>query len=205
MFRSYITSKQVSYNHILEAISLNRKYVPTLIGRFGYKKESLASDCWIRAWDHESKYFKRLDCILHRDLYFDCQVSNHLQDRVTRKTTSVLVDWFLKYILQMKKNRVRLEKDPRTIEAVSEMENPDFKYTDETFAILFSQLNITVPERYVLMWTLEMVEEDEVMSLLGVSRATLYNRWAKLKVKLLEAYYKPKERLDLIKEEVLPE
>lgn len=85
------------------------------------------------------------------------------------------------------------------------MENPDFKYTDETFAMLFSQLNITVPERYLLMWTLEMIEEDEAMSLLGVSRATLYNRWAKLKVRLLEAYYKPKESSTLSEESILPE
>jgi hypothetical protein len=117
---------------------------------------------------------------------------------MTRKTTSVLVDWFLKYILQMKKNRVRLEKDHRTIEAISEMENPDFKYTDKTFAMLFSQLRITLPERYLLMWTLEMIEEDEVMSLLGVSRATLYNRWAKLKIKLLDSYYKPSQKEDAL-------
>jgi hypothetical protein len=205
MFRSYAANKEVSYNHILEAVSLNKKYLPILIGRFGYKKEELASGCWLRAWDHESKFFKRLDCMLHRDLYSNCEVSNHLQDRVTRKTTSVLVDWFLKYILQMKRNRVRLEKDQRAIEAVSEMENPNFKYTDETFAMLFSQLNITVPERYLLMWTLEMIEEDEVMSLLGVSRATLYNRWSKLKIRLLEAYYKPSEGSTLSSENILPE
>lgn len=194
MFRSYITNKDISYNHILEAISFNKKYTPILIGRFGYNKEVLASDCWLRAWDNESKFFERLDCILHREYYSNHQISSHLEDRAARKTTSVLIDWFLKYTLQMKKNRVRLEKDQRTIEAISEMENPDFKYTDETFSMLFSQLSITVPERYILMWTLEMIEEDEVMSLLGVSRATLYNRWAKLKVKLLETYYKPSDK-----------
>ena len=91
MFRSYITNKDISYSHILEAISFNKKYLPTLIGRFGYKKESLASDCWIRAWDHESRFFERLDCILHRNMYSDCQVSNCLEDKMTRKTTSVLV------------------------------------------------------------------------------------------------------------------
>jgi hypothetical protein len=201
MFRSYIANKNTSYNHILEAISHNKKEYKILKIRYDMSLESIANSCWLKAWDDKSIRFDRIDCILHRSAYSDIMISNNIQDKQTRKTVSVLVDWHLKSIVEIKTKRVKSEERNKesiiynfNLNQSSEIimeQNTKQKNSDNMITRLFEKADLTLPERYIILWKLQVKQKEEVKRELGInSDATLYNRWDKIMPKLLEAFYK---------------
>lgn len=206
MFVSYITNKDISYKHILEAISHNKKEFKILKIRYDIPPESLANSCWLKSWDEESPRFNREDCVLHRLAYSNVVISNHIDDRKIRKTVSVLVSYHLKSIVEMKTKRVKSEERNReaiiyNINLDRSSENimePDKEYrqknVENMLSKLFEKTSLSLPERYIVLWKLQIKQKEEVKELLGItSDATLYNRWSKVWPKLLETFYKDKE------------
>lgn len=223
IFRSYVTSEKMAYDHIKEFITRDFGLSATIVARFGIPKDDLISDCWSKVWRPKSKseevedisdgkeadYISkdeeyiikeegiRLDYEAHINAYSDKLVSTYLQDRRTRQTTSVLINWFLTeiYNSQKKKHVVRLKKSLDMEEAVREILKNSSK---ESYVLrsrrLIYELDLTINESILYDWQIEMIDEDEACEMLGVCRATLFNRWRKLKVKLLERYYRPNHK-----------
>lgn len=52
----------------------------------------------------------------------------------------------------------------------------------------FELLELNDNEAVLLYWINEMITEEEAMKILGVSRATLFYRWNKLKPKMAEKF-----------------
>jgi hypothetical protein len=189
-FKSYIADRNTSYKHIQEFIMRDYFLSNSIHAKFGISKDELIMDCWEKVWRESNP--TRIDFITHRNAYSEKSINTYLDDRKIRQTTSVVVNWFLKKIfsLEEKKKIVRLKKRQRMTEVIEDMlKNSSGEYSKRTVSLI-SELNLTEKETVLFNWQIELISEEEAMVLLDVSRATLFNRWKKLKVKILESYYK---------------
>jgi hypothetical protein len=206
-FISYIANKERSFLHIKEAITKNHELATIIRARFGIEKEDLIVDCWVNIWEDPNE--KRVDYIFHRNRYCDVLVSSRLQDRQTRKTTSVAVYYFLMEIYgsEKKKKLVRLHQGVKMEETIKQLfensvhnDSPDdililseetkASYLEKTLCAL-SEAGLKPEHMVLLNWQIGIIDEDEAMEILGVSRRTLFNRWNKIKPEIIKAYYKP--------------
>jgi hypothetical protein len=201
-FISYTTNREISFLHIKETITKNYKMAKALQSRFGIEKEDLISDCWADVWSDSDS--ERIDYILHKLAYSNILVSSYMQERQVRKTTSVMVYYFLKkiYDSEKKKELVRLDYGLTMKETIKNMQDnsipssPDnvrFSYVEKTISAL-SDAGLRPEHMVLLNWQIGIIDEDEAMEMLGVSRKTLFNRWNKIKPEIIKAYYKPTPR-----------
>lgn len=219
-FKSYTTNETISFCHIKEAV--NKNYLAAIIAvKYNTTKDDLAVDCWEKIWkpENKSKYLEEapfeesLDHLLdekqkkiktirssykaHIMAYSNKLVSTHLQNRQTRITTKVVVSWFLKKrnFSEKNKNDVKSRKSLKMEETLREfLKNSNESYIKRSRTLLCEIGTFSFEETVLYDWQLQMIEEDEACELLGVCRATLFNRWKKLKIKLLEVYYDPKHK-----------
>lgn len=193
-FKSYKTNSNISSQHIREFILRDNGISQSIYARFGISKDELIADCWEKIWKNSNT--ERLDYIAHQKAYSGILISDHLNDRIIRKTTSVAVKWFLIeiYNSEKKKIKVKLKNKLEIEESVRNMLNNS---SNESYAqksvTLVKELNLTDEETVLFNWQIELIDEDEAAEILNVCRATLFNRWNKLKPKLQKAYYRPRQ------------
>lgn len=191
IFTSYCANKKTSYKHITECILKDSGLSLILLKRFGISKDDLISDCWSEVWENTES--NRVDFQYHREAYSGITIISELEDRKTRKTTSVMVDYFLKrlYFLEKNKKIVRLKKRFIMEESIKEMlENSSAESYSQKSAKLLTELNLTSEETLIYNWKIGLLDIDEVMFVLEVSKRTVHNKWDKLRLKLMEQYYK---------------
>ena len=186
-FNQYTANKKISYKHIAECILKDSKISVILSKRFGISKDDLIQDCWAEVWENVES--NRKDFQYHKKAYSGRRIRSELEDCKTRKTTSVMVNYFLKkrYDSEKEKRDVRLKFNYKeNLEEMLDSSRQGF-YVENS--ILHMELNLSKEESVILNWKINVLDCEEAMLALNISRKTLYNKWEFLQKKI-EIIYK---------------
>ena len=67
-------------------------------------------------------------------------------------------------------------------------ENIDRVAGPKVISVLFAGTNLTKEENTLIYWKMDMLDDKDAMEILECSERTLYNRWNKLKEKIIARY-----------------
>ena len=67
-------------------------------------------------------------------------------------------------------------------------ENIDRVEGPKVISILFAGTNLTKEENTLIYWKMDMLDDKDAMEILDCSRATLFNRWNRLREKIVARY-----------------
>lgn len=175
-FKSYIANTDILHQHISECIRKSRTYKLSYLEGY-YSRQDLINDCWIYCLD-SSKGWAQEVTTWYNNRAITCNDSNRrLRQRVKIAVRNFIA---LKYF-----KHVRMEK----IMSRFALYNIALSNVASIVSTL-DQMNLSEKEEILITWKMGILEEEEVMSVLGCCQKTLYNRWDKLKSKIKEAYNK---------------
>jgi len=173
-FESYIAESSILYIHLKEYFSRYKS------GRLNYlmdytSREDLIVECWIEMMSSDSGW--AVEC---REWYNEILVENWNMNRQTRQRLKIAVRNIIsnKYQKQKRENKMK-----RSI-----AENIDRATGPKVLSILFAGTNLTKEENTLIYWKMDMLDDKDAMEILDCSRATLFNRWNKLKEKIIARY-----------------
>lgn len=173
-FESYIAESSILYIHLKEYFSryksLRLNYLLDYI-----TKDDMIVECWIEIMSSDAGWAK--EC---REWYNEVLVENYYANRKTRQRIKIAVKNIVsnKYHKQKRENKMK-----RTIS-----ENIDRATGPKVLSILFAGTNLTKEENTLIYWKMDMIEDKDAMEILDCSRATLFNRWNRLKEKIVARY-----------------
>ena len=61
-------------------------------------------------------------------------------------------------------------------------------YNIKSQVSILDNMNLSKEEMFLIWWKMDLITDDQACCFVHCSRMTLYNRWAKLKKKIVEEY-----------------
>jgi hypothetical protein len=156
--------------HIAECISHGRGEALSIL-REEYSDEDIIRDTYIHALVATDEASKQL-----RD-YYDGWKGPEEEARM--RISMVCKSFVSSKAKIIKRRREILRENGEAIIAATHSSDSETK-----LAKLVLGLPINEQEKIILCWRLDMIKQEEAMSELGLSRASLYGRWLELKTKL---------------------
>lgn len=173
-FESYIAESSILYLHLKEYFerykSLRLNYLLDYT-----TKDDMIVECWIEIMSSNAAW--AIEC---REWYNEILVENWTINRRTRQRLKIAVKNIVsnKYQKQKRENKMK-----RTIaESIDRVEGP------KVISILFAGTNLTKEENTLIYWKMDMLDDKDAMEILDCSRATLFNRWNRLREKIVARY-----------------
>jgi len=156
--------------HIAECISHGRGEALSLL-REEYSDEDIIRDTYIHALVATDEASKQLRA------YYDGWVGPEEEARM--RISMVCKSFVSNKAKIIKRRREILRENGEAIIASTHSSS-----TETKLAKLVLGLPINDSEKVILCWRLEMIEQEEAMNELGLSRASLFGKWVELKAKL---------------------
>ena len=179
-FESYIANHTSLHKHIEEIF--NKIRTPRLAYLQLYKdKEDLISDCWI-----ECVASKKLWALEARSWYDGRVVDSWETNRRLRQRAKVSVKNFIS-IEYKKQKRIDAEEEMAKISAFKLSDGLDIGI-EKVLRSLSSTGDLSNSDSTLIRWKMDLHTDDEAMMALACSRKTLYNRWDKLKERIIKRY-----------------
>lgn len=173
-FESYIAESSILYVHLKEYF--NRYKSMRLNYLLDYTtKDDMIVECWIEIMSSDAGW--AVEC---REYYGEVLVENYYANRKTRQRIKIAVKNIIsnKYHKQKRENKMKK----------SIAENIDRATGPKVLSILFAGTNLTKEENTLIYWKMDMLDDKDAMDILDCSRATLFNRWNRLKEKIIARY-----------------
>lgn len=173
-FESYIAESSILYSHLKEYFSRYKSLRLSYLLDYT-TREDLIVECWIEIMSSDSGW--AVEC---REWYNEILVENWNINRQTRQRLKIAVKNIIsnKYHKQKRENKMK-----RSI-----AQNIDKVTGPKVLSILFAGTNLTKEENTLIYWKMDLLNDADAMELLDCSRATLFNRWNKLKEKIVARY-----------------
>jgi len=156
--------------HIAECISHGKGEALSLL-REEYSNEDIIRDTYIHALVATDEASKQLRA------YYDGWVGPEEEARM--RISMVCKSFVSNKAKIIRRRREILRENGEAIIASTHSSS-----TETKLAKLVLGLPINDSEKVILCWRLEMIEQEEAMSELGLSRASLFGKWVELKAKL---------------------
>lgn len=173
-FESYIAESTILYFHLREYFNRYKS------GRLNYlldynTKDDMIVECWIEIMSSDSDW--AVEC---REWYNEVMVEDYGLNRRTRQRLKIAVKNIVsnKYHKQKRENKMK-----RNI-----AQNIDRVTGPKVLSLLFAGINLTSEENTLIYWKMDMLDDKDAMDILRVSRATLFNRWNRLKERIVARY-----------------
>ena len=173
-FESYMAESTILYFHLKEYFGVYKS------GRLAYlldynTKDDMIVECWIEIMSSDAGW--AIEC---REYYNEVIVENYHMNRRTRQRLKIAVKNIVsnKYHKQKRENRMK-----RTI-----AENIDRTTGPKVLSLLFAGINLTSEENTLIYWKMDLLDDKDAMDILECSRATLFNRWNRLKERIVARY-----------------
>ena len=173
-FESYMAESTILYFHLKEYFGVYKS------GRLNYlldynTKDDMVVECWIEIMSSPSDWAK--EC---REYYNEVIVESYSLNRRTRQRLKIAVKNIVsnKYHKQKRENRMK-----RTI-----ADNVDRTTGPKVLSLLFAGINLTSEENTLIYWKMDLLDDKDAMDILECSRATLFNRWNRLKERIVARY-----------------
>ena len=173
-FESYMAESTILYFHLKEYFGVYKS------GRLNYlldynTKDDMIVECWIEIMSSHAGW--AIEC---REYYNEVIVENYHMNRRTRQRLKIAVKNIVsnKYQKQKRENRMK-----RTI-----AENIDRATGPKVLSLLFAGINLTSEENTLIYWKMDLLDDKDAMDILECSRATLFNRWNRLKERIVARY-----------------
>jgi hypothetical protein len=173
-FESYMAESTILYFHLREYF--NRYKSMRLNYLLDYNtKDDMVVECWIEIMSSHSDW--AIEC---REYYNEVIVENYELNRRTRQRLKIAVKNIVsnKYHKQKRENKMK-----RNI-----AQNIDRVTGPKVMSLLFAGINLTSEENTLIYWKMDMLDDKDAMDILRVSRATLFNRWNRLKERIVARY-----------------
>lgn len=173
-FESYMAESTILYFHLREYF--NRYKSMRLNYLLDYNtKDDMIVECWIEIMSSDSGW--AVEC---REYYNEVIVEDYHLNRRTRQRLKIAVKNIVsnKYQKQKRENKMK-----RTI-----AQNVDRVTGPKVMSLLFAGINLTKEDNTLIYWKMDMLDDKDAMDILRVSRATLFNRWNRLKERIVARY-----------------
>lgn len=173
-FESYMAESTILYFHLREYF--NRYKSMRLNYLLDYNtKDDMIVECWIEIMSSGSDW--AIEC---REYYNEVMVEDYHLNRRTRQRLKIAVKNIVsnKYHKQKRENKMK-----RNI-----AENIDRVTGPKVMSLLFAGINLTSEENTLIYWKMDMLDDKDAMDILRCSRATLFNRWNRLKERIVARY-----------------
>jgi len=173
-FESYIAESSILYVHLKEYFSRYKSMRLNYLLDYN-TKDDMVVECWIEIMSSPSDWAK--EC---REYYNEVIVENYHMNRRTRQRLKIAVKNIVsnKYHKQKRENRMK-----RTI-----ADNVDRTTGPKVLSLLFAGINLTSEENTLIYWKMDLLDDKDAMDILECSRATLFNRWNRLKERIVARY-----------------
>jgi hypothetical protein len=171
---SYKANQKCMYYHIQECIKKSKtRRIDYLLQHM--ELSDLVNDCWTTAMTSDKPWAMEV-----RSWYNNQKIDSEILDRRTRQRVKVTVRNFVdkEYYKQM-----RREKAMR--ESVLENVSP---YNVKSPSDIFDKIDFSKEEMFLIWWKMGMIDDDQVCCFLNCCFKTVYNRWAKLKRRIVKEY-----------------
>ena len=173
-FESYMAESTILYFHLKEYF--NRYKSMRLNYLLDYNtKDDMIVECWIEIMSSDAGW--AIEC---REYYNEVIVENYHMNRRTRQRLKIAVKNIVsnKYQKQKRENRMK-----RSI-----AENIDRVTGPKVLSLLFAGTNLTKEDNTLIYWKMDLLDDKDAMDILECSRATLFNRWNRLKERIVARY-----------------
>lgn len=173
-FESYMAESTILYFHLREYF--NRYKSMRLNYLLDYNtKDDMIVECWIEIMSSDSHW--AVEC---REYYNEVIVEDYHLNRRTRQRLKIAVKNIVsnKYQKQKRENKMK-----RTI-----AQNVDRVTGPKVMSLLFAGINLTKEDNTLIYWKMDMLDDKDAMDILRVSRTTLFNRWNRLKERIVARY-----------------
>lgn len=173
-YESYIADTSILYIHIKEFFNKYKSLRLSYLLDY-HSRDDLITDCWIEIMSSKSNW--AIEC---REWYNEILLENWSMNKRTRQRVSVATKNYIsnKYFKQKRENKMKK----------SIAENIDRVAGPKVISVLFAGTNLTKEENTLIYWKMDMLDDKDAMEILECSERTLYNRWNKLKEKIIARY-----------------
>lgn len=173
-FESYIAESTILYFHLREYLDRYKS------GRLNYlldynTKDDMIVECWIEIMSSPAGW-----AVEAREWYNEVMVEDYHLNRRTRQRLKIAV----KNIVSNKYHKQKRENEMKRNIA----QNIDRVTGPKVMSLLFAGINLTSEENTLIYWKMDMLDDKDAMDILRVSRATLFNRWNRLKERIVARY-----------------
>lgn len=173
-YESYIAESSILYIHLKEFFGKYKSLRLSYLLDY-HSSDDMIADCWIEIMSGKSGW--AIEC---REWYNEILVENWAMNKRTRQRVSIAAKNYIsnKYFKQKRENKMK-----RSI-----ADNIDKATGPKVLSILFAGTNLTKEENTLIYWKMDMLDDKDAMELLDCSERTLYNRWNKLREKIVAKY-----------------
>lgn len=173
-FESYMAESTILYFHLREYFQRYKSMRLNYLLDYNTKDDMIV-ECWIEIMSSDSDWAK--EC---REYYNEVIVEDYHLNRRTRQRLKIAVKNIVsnKYQKQKRENKMK-----RSI-----AENVDRVTGPKVLTLLFAGTNLTKEDNTLIYWKMDMLDDKDAMDILRCSRATLFNRWNRLKERIVARY-----------------
>lgn len=177
--------------HIRETIIREksvRKFASILSAKYDVLIDDMASDCYLYIEEHPY----RKDCAGILEQYSGNLISNKKEENFARHAVKSTVLWWIEEqcrIQMVKRKRFAKYTEAAMLNAPLEVFEPDF--TEENLFALLRAAKVTEKEFPLIFWVAGIGDDPTIQERLSCANKTLYNRWYKLRDRLVSTFYDP--------------
>jgi hypothetical protein len=175
--KTWIANKEALY------FNIQNKVYKMHTGRMNYllghmTKEDMMTDIWIDVTGTDYK-----ECIECMSMYDGRSVTEWEVGRMIRKRASVCVEYWVHRVYKKTKTKMRRESDE-----MKKRYHDTISWdvlTRRSLKDVLSTIDLDADENTILLWKMDLMDDVQAMFALECSERTLYNRWDKLKAKII--------------------
>lgn len=180
-FKPYVANGDSLYRHIREAFKKINDAQTLYIYQYTTQAD-LISDCWIACTASGKSWATEV-----RTWYNGRVIDSWESNRRVRQRVKIAIRNFLISEYYKKKRRIDAEEEMAKISAFKLSDGLDIGI-EKVLRSLSSTGDLSNSDSTLIRWKMDLHTDDEAMMALACSRKTLYNRWDKLKERIIKRY-----------------